>query len=220
MNYTSIWRRGEQFTIMDSSNVFPRGVPCLQFNPDNHPHSTLKAFNEFVEQFEFRYEAQFPDVPKHVLEEGVQTWKEANGNPADVTTAQKNAIKVGIKSRDKVCKLLGFFASHRLQQDWKAAEPQEGNRTDVTWGDFTTKMRTYYKPTENTTLRNYEFRHLTQNSGEPFHAFCNRIEEEGKTCTFCDCAATSACNATTMAVRDQIVIGTHNDKIKEEAREP
>ena len=39
---------------MDQS---PRGIPNLQFDPDKHPHATLKAFNDFVEQYGFRYEA-------------------------------------------------------------------------------------------------------------------------------------------------------------------
>ena len=78
-------------------------------------------------------------------------------------------------------------------------------------------MREYYKPTENSTLRNYEFRHLQQRSGETFNAYCNRVEKEGSTCSFCDCAATSACTSTANAVRDQIVIGTDKDKIREQA---
>ena len=193
------------------SETYPRGAPTLQFNSDDHPYSTLKAFNEFIEQYEFRYEAQFPELPKHVLDNGIEKWKAENGNPEAVTVAQKEAVKVNIQSRDKVRKLLGFFASHRLQQDWKSAEPVSKNRI-CSWNDFKTKMQTYYKPTENTTLRNYEFRHVIQQTGETFNAFCNRVEKEGRTCTFCDCDTTSACTSTTNAVRDQIVIGTSNDK--------
>ena len=37
---------------MDSTAV---GIPTLQFDPDRYPHATLKAFNDFIEQFEFRY---------------------------------------------------------------------------------------------------------------------------------------------------------------------
>ena len=198
------------------TEINPRGVPTLQFDPDSHPHSTLKAFNQFIEQYEFRYDAQFPEVQKHVLDAGVEKWKAANGNPDNVTVAQKQAVKDDIRSRDKVRKLLGFFASHRLQQDWKAAEPIATNR-DCTWDHFKTQMRAYYKPTENTTLRNYEFRHLFQKPRETFSTFCNRVENEGRECTFCDCNATSDCTSTKTAVRDQIVIGTESEKIKEQA---
>ena len=78
-------------------------------------------------------------------------------------------------------------------------------------------MRDYYKPTENSILRNFEFRQLEQLPSETFSAFCNRVEKEGKTCTFCDCEPGNNCNACSTAVRDQIVIGTTHAKVREEA---
>ena len=201
---------------MDASNPNPQGVPKLQFDPDKYPHSTLKAFNEFIEQYEFRYDAQYPEVPKHVLDNAVEKWKSENDNAAVIPIATKETLKADIRSRDKVRKLLGFFATLRLQQDWKAAEPVEANR-NCTWQHFVDQMQAYYKPTENSTLCNYEFRQLHQNRGEAFHTFCNRIEKEGKTCTFCQCAYDSACTSTANAVRDQIVIGTDMEKIQERA---
>ena len=38
-----------------------------KFNPDRFPHATLKTFNEFIEQYKFRYEAQYPEPPKHTI---------------------------------------------------------------------------------------------------------------------------------------------------------
>ena len=49
---------------MDAYEHSPRGIPNLQFDPDKHPHATLKAFNDFVEQYEFRYKAQYPEPPQ------------------------------------------------------------------------------------------------------------------------------------------------------------
>ena len=95
----------------------PRGVPSLQFNSNSHPHSTLKAFEDFIEQFHFCYQAMFPEVQKHVLDNAVEKWKSENNNPENVSVAQKETIKADIQSREKVRKLLGFFPSHRLQQD-------------------------------------------------------------------------------------------------------
>ena len=181
----------------------PRGIPNLQFDPDLHPHSTLKAFNDFIEQYEFRYEAQYPQPTKNLLDNAVLQWKSEHAD-AEPTAAQKITIRDGLISKDKVRKLLGFFSSLCLQQDWKAAEPVEADR-NCSCTEFLTKMRAYYKPTENSTLRNYEFRSLTQLPAETFSAFSNRIEKEGKTCTFCDFVAGSACTASDMAIRDQIV---------------
>ena len=200
---------------MDIGEASPRGVPSLQFDPDRHPHATLKAFNEFIDQYEFRYNAQYPEPPKHLLDSAVTKWKMENED-ANPTAAQQVIIRDDLVSRDKVRKLLGFFATVRLQQDWKAAEPVEENR-NCSWKDFLTKMRGYYRPTENSTLRNYEFRQMTQLPTETFSAFCNRIEKDGKTCSFCECNPDSACTASLTAIRDQIVIGTHHDKIRERA---
>ena len=147
---------------MATSADAPRGVPTLQFDPDAHPHNTLKAFNEFVEQFEFRYDAQYPQPPKALKEEAIADWKAANGD-ADPSAAQTKTLVNTIISKDKVRKLLGFFATVRLQQDWKAAEPVATNR-DCEWKDFLKKMRDYYKPSENSTLRNYEFRQISRES--------------------------------------------------------
>ena len=39
----------------------------LYFNPDLHPDDTLRAFDEFIQTFELRYDAQYPDPPKTSL---------------------------------------------------------------------------------------------------------------------------------------------------------
>ena len=44
-----------------------RGIATLQFNPDRHQHATLKAFNEFIEQYEFRYIAQYHNHFHNIL---------------------------------------------------------------------------------------------------------------------------------------------------------
>ena len=76
-------------------------------------------------------------------------------------------------------------------------------------------MQDFYKPTENPTLNNFQFRSLTQQTNESFLSFCNRVEKEAKTCSFkCEHAD---CSAESIAVRDQIVIGTINNRIREEA---
>ena len=46
--------------------------------------------------------------------------------------------KKGI-SKDKIRKLLGFFATTRLVQDWKAAEPNKVLSKDCTWDLFLNK---------------------------------------------------------------------------------
>ena len=44
--------------------IEPRYTQQFFFSPDKHPEETVKAFVEFCQVFELRYEAQYPDPPK------------------------------------------------------------------------------------------------------------------------------------------------------------
>ena len=59
------------------------------------------------------------------------------------------------------------------------------------------------------------FRALVQEKNETFIAFCNRVGKEAKHCQFT--CSSEQCTAEETAIRDQIVIGTINDEIREEA---
>ena len=168
----------------------PRGVQRLQFDPDMYPHCALKAFNEFVEQYSFRYNAQYTYPPKQTIDNEIIIWKSEHEN-AEPDVNQLKSIRNDWISKDKVRKLLGFFASIRLQQDWNAAKENTNDGNNVKWDTFLTQMQAYYKPTENHIIRNYEFRQLSQKPGETFSAFCNRVEAAGKNCHFCDCTGTT-----------------------------
>jgi hypothetical protein len=95
-----------------------------------------------------------------------------------------------------------------MYEDWKVAEPDDHKRKKSGWADFVSKMQIYYKPTENLTLKNYQFRALLQADNEAFPAFCNRVSKEAKHCNFkCD---HEDCTAESTA--DQIIIGTTHEK--------
>lgn len=186
----------------------------LYFDPDSHPDDTLKAFNEFIQSYELRYEAQYPDPPKVSLDSAIERWKFTNPD-TKFDLEQYDVIREEWRSKDKVAKLLGMFSSKRMYEDWKVAEPNEQNRKKTTWREFVDKIQKYYKPTENLTLKNHQFRTLIQATNETFPAFCNRVCKEAKHCNFkCE---HEDCTAESTAIRDQIIIGTINDKIREEA---
>lgn len=76
-------------------------------------------------------------------------------------------------------------------------------------------MCDFYKPTENLTLKHFQFRTLSQEKDEAFIAFCNGVEKESRHCQFqCD---NEYCTARDTAARDQIVIGLLSEEIREEA---
>ena len=71
-----------------------------------------------------------------------------------------------------------------MYADWQVAEPDEIKRTQATWEYFVAQIKAYYKPTENLTLKNHQFRTLTQATHEAFPAFCNRVYKEAQHCNF------------------------------------
>ena len=79
---------------------------------------------------------------KLVLQNGLQQKK----TPAHTDI---EFIKKAWTSKDKVKKLLGFFRTATLIQDWKAAEASEMLSRDCTWHHFLKKLRSCYKPTKN-----------------------------------------------------------------------
>ena len=186
----------------------------LFFDPDKFPDNTLKAFAEFVEDFELRYDANFPDPPKVSLDSALERWKMINVDKKPSLEEFDNIVEEW-KSHDRVAKFLGLYSSRRLVSDWKAACPNERDRKKAGWSAFVKYMSDFYKPTENLTLKNYQFRSLAQEKSESFTAFCNRVEKEAKHCQF-KCASTD-CTAEMTAIRDQVVIGCSSDDIREEA---
>jgi len=44
----------------------------LFFDPDDHPDNTHKAFNEFTQIFELRYNAQYPDPSRVSLDAAIE----------------------------------------------------------------------------------------------------------------------------------------------------
>ena len=204
----------------DNNNYEPRSsAQCLYFDPDLHPEATLKAFDEFCDAFTLRYNALYPDPPKVSMDAAIARWKveaatAANADPRP-TLAQYDNIRDTWREHDRVAKFLGLFSSKRFFNDWVAAQPDEALRNAASWTLFRQYIREFYKPTENSTLKNFHFRELTQGADETFTAFANRVAKEAGHCSF-KCAHED-CTAEQIATRDQILIGTHYHQIREEA---
>ena len=93
---------------MAESESDPRSK--LYFDPNQHPEYTLKAFEEFTQKFELRYNAQYPDPPKVSMDAAIERWKVANEttdspNPKP-NLEQYDQIRDEWRSKDKVAKLL------------------------------------------------------------------------------------------------------------------
>ena len=138
-----------------------RGHQSLFFDPDGHPEGTLKAFTGVTKQFKSRYNAQDPDVPRVVLDAAIQQWKieyaTADGTESRLTIA-KYEICDNWCSKDTVAKFLGMLSSSRMYTDWQIEQPDESIRNNSTWDNFLKTMKKYYKPTENSTSKNFHLR--------------------------------------------------------------
>ena len=74
-----------------------------------------------------------------------------------------------------------------------------------------------HKLNANTTLANFIFRKIFQLQNESFDLFVIRIKREAEACKFT--SASDTCTAKTTMIRDQLIIGTREDTIKQEALE-
>ena len=92
--------------------------PKLFFDPDEYPDATLKAFNEFIDEFVLRYDACYPDPPKVLLDSAIQRGKLGQ---TDTKVEQNLAVYDQIVSdwqdKDRVAKFLGLYSSKRLYSD-------------------------------------------------------------------------------------------------------
>ena len=156
-------------------------TPSLYFDTDHHPTDTLKPFVDFTQDYGLRYSATYPDPPKFSLDSAIHRWKLGNDNQ-NTSMDQYDSIVEEWKSKEMVANFLGIYSSRRLYSDWAAAAPVEATRKVATWTIFKAKMQEYYKPTENLTLKNFQFRSLSQEKDETFIAYCNRVEKEARHC--------------------------------------
>ena len=108
-----------------------------------------------------------------------------------------------------------MYSSSRLYTDLCMAVPTEKARKSAKWNEFVTIMTQYYKPTENITLKHFQFQSKLQKENETFIAFCNRVALEAKQCNF-NCESSQR-TAQETAVRKQMIIGLKDNEIRQKA---
>ena len=163
-----------------------------KFDPDAHPDGVYKAFNEFLEQYEYEYEAVAKDPPKEVEANAKAEWIEIN----------------------KRKKFLGKYSSRSLQKEYEDCT-QPDVRSKMTFSNLVAKLKERFKSGSNTTLANFNFHKLSQNLGESFDSYAIRVKREACLCSF-SCAS-DTCSVSQTLVRDQIIIGTSNYEIRRAA---
>ena len=64
------------------------GIATIQLNPGRHPHATLKAFNECINQSSSRHVAQYPVLMKNAIDTEIEKWlsNDSNTKNKELTT--------------------------------------------------------------------------------------------------------------------------------------
>ena len=163
-----------------------------KFEPKDHTDNLLEAFDEFVSSFVYTYAAISREPPEKFTPVQKGAWVEQN----------KRKI------------FLGKFSSRNLQKEYEEATVEE-ERDYLSFSEMTAKLRARFKLRSNTTLANYKFRKLKQNSDESFDLFIIRVKHEAKACNFsCN---DGDCTVSSTMCRDQIIFGTKDDDIRRHA---
>lgn len=163
----------------------------VKFDPGEHYHNVFEAFSEFINSFEYTYEALGRAPPP--------------GTTAAQTPAWTNLDKKKI--------LLGKYSSRAFQKEFESLVAKE-NRNKTTFIELVQLMEEKYAPARNHILANYEFHRLVQQD-ENFETFSNRVTEQANSCQFkCDSAD---CNIPNIMIRDQLIFGTNNTEIRQQA---
>lgn len=160
-----------------------------KFDPEACPQGAYEGFCEFVEQFCYEYEAVAKEPPKDTTDK--EAWIEQN----------KRKL------------FLGKYSSRALQKEYEDCTTEE-ERKAMPYSGMVDKLKTRFKSASNTTLANFKFHKLSQNSDESFDAFAIRVKREAVNCDF---TCNAACKVRDIMIRDQIVIGTSDDEVRRHA---
>ena len=163
-----------------------------KFDPEEGHTSVLEAFQEFVSQFQYSYDAMNREPPSSTREEpAIRAW--------------------GSLDRRKV--FLGRFAHRNLQKLYEELTTVE-NREAMTFADMVRVFIDRFKASTNLSLANFNFRKIQQEEKESFEAFTIRVKREANNCDF---KCNNTCTVSNTMVRDQILFGTKDTEIRKNA---
>ena len=133
-----------------------------KFDPEEHKGLVYEAFDEFVDEFQYEYDAIAKDLPK-----------ELESNDIQEEWIQQNKPKI----------FLGRFSSRNLQKKYEEVVP-ELQRAKISFNDMIKRLKTRFKAASNTALANFEFHKIHQHEEESFDAFTVKVKHEANHCDF------------------------------------
>ena len=163
------------------------------FNPRNHPVDLVSAFMKFQRKFGYVYEGATRNPPSSVTgADAIAEWQD----------------------KDKAKLFLSQAVSDEFLDDYEDTIT-ESDRAGIKFSDLVKKMKERYTPTSNKVHNHYLFHRLKQKDGEKFDDFTHRVRGDAELCEF-TCTNTG-CTVKDVLIRDQILVGTNNEAIRDEA---
>ena len=152
----------------------------------------LEAFQEFIGQFGYSYDALNRDPPSSIKEEdAIKAWR----------TIDRRKL------------FLGRYAHRNLQKLYEELTTMD-TRNDMTFKNMVKTFTDRFQLSTNLPLANFKFRKLAQEESESFESFTIRVKREAKNCDF-KCGDT--CTVIDTMVRDQILFGTRDPEVRKAA---
>ena len=129
-----------------------------KFDQEGGHTSVLEAFQEFIGQFGYSYDALNRDPPSSIKEEdAIKAWR----------TIDRRKL------------FLGRYAHRNLQKLYEELTTMD-TRNDMTFKNMVKTFTDRFKLSTNLPLANFKFRKLAQEESESFESFTIRVKREAK----------------------------------------
>merc|ERR1712136_700167 len=222
-NFTVSMESGSENQCSSDSSQSSSGV---DYSPKTYHSSTTKAFNDFIEKCEkprVLEGSKNSDVMEKFSQKQVSEETEDDNSKMVVANSPSSGLE-GILMRvlmktwiptERIRKIVDYISSREGGKLKTSSNVRE--REGQNYG-FTNILAVESASSEenNSAMENFRFRQIRQLPGETFKALYGRLRAASSKCTFSD---NSRCNATDIAIRDQLLIAMNNHDLKQKALE-
>jgi len=189
--------------------------------------STTKAFNDFIEKCEkprVLEGSKKSDVLGSISQKQVLEGTEDDDSKMVVVNNSSSGLE-GILMRvlmktwiptERIRKIVDYISSReggKLKPNSNVRNKEEGQNCGFT---NVLAVESASSDENNSAMENFRFRQIRQLPGETFKALYGRLRAASSKCTFSD---NNRCNATDIAIRDQLLIAMNNHDLKQKALE-
>jgi len=219
-NYTiSMETETENQCSSDSS----QSASGVDYSPTTYQCSTTKAFNDFIEKCEKprvlegsrKSDALEKFSQKQISEDDSGKMVVANNSSSGLEGLLMRVLMKTWIPTERIRKIVDYISSR--EEKLKPSSNARGKEEEQNCG-FTNILAVESASSDenNSAMENYRFRQMRQQPGETFKALYGRLRAASSKCTF---SASSRCNATDIAIRDQLLIAMNNHDLKQKALE-